>query len=96
MTLRTIKLFLLIKNKYVNVLFRGFLIVQADYTIMNLINMLFQQRFKKGGAMDYQFLSRTALFQGSEPDQVKEMMKCFYARENITARARLSCIWEIW
>ena len=31
--------------------------------------------------MDYQFLSRTALFQGSEPDQVKEMMKCFYARE---------------
>ena len=31
--------------------------------------------------MDYQFLSRTALFQGSEPDKVKEMMKCFYARE---------------
>ena len=31
--------------------------------------------------MDYQFLSRTALFQGSEPEQVKEMMKCFYARE---------------
>ena len=31
--------------------------------------------------MDYQFLSRTALFQGSDPEQVKEMMKCFYARE---------------
>ena len=29
------------KNEYVNVLFRGSLIVQADYTIMNLINMLF-------------------------------------------------------
>lgn len=31
--------------------------------------------------MDYQFLSRTVLFQGSAPEQVKEMMKCFYARE---------------
>ena len=46
--------------------------------------------------MDYQFLSRTALFQGSEPDQVKEMMKCFYAREKHYHKARLSCIWEIW
>ena len=31
--------------------------------------------------MDYQFLSRTTLFQGSEPEQVKEMMMCFYAWE---------------
>ena len=31
--------------------------------------------------MDYEFLSRTVLFQGSAPEQVKEMMKCFYARE---------------
>lgn len=31
--------------------------------------------------MDYQFLSRTVLFRGSEPEQVKEMLKCFYARE---------------
>lgn len=31
--------------------------------------------------MDYQFLSKTILFQGSDPKQVEEMMKCFYARE---------------
>lgn len=31
--------------------------------------------------MDYQFLSQTVLFRGSEPEQVKEMLKCFYARE---------------
>lgn len=46
--------------------------------------------------MDYQFLSRTALFQGSEPEQVKEMMKCFTQGKGITARARLFYIWEIW
>lgn len=31
--------------------------------------------------MDYQFLSKTILFQGSDPKQVAEMMKCFYARQ---------------
>ncbi len=30
--------------------------------------------------MDYQFLSKTILFQGNDPKQVEEMMKCFYAR----------------
>lgn len=31
--------------------------------------------------MDYQFLSKTILFQGNDPKQVEEMMKCFYARK---------------
>ena len=31
--------------------------------------------------MDNQFLAQTVLFRGSTPEQVNEMMKCFYARE---------------